>query len=126
MDENIDETGGSEGARPTFYLREDTTLILYPIPDEVLTAIMTLKVSVTSLLTGAVTETGLPRNWDVLVVQGAIMHGHIFAGDYTEARQIANFQLTAVRSAVLSLAKEEKADSRYARLNVIDSFPEDQ
>ena len=123
MDENIDEFG--TGATPTFYLREDTTLILYPIPAAVLTVIITLKVSVTSLLTGAVTETGLPRNWDVLVVQGAIMHGHIFAGDYNEARQIANFQLTAVRSAVLSLSKEEKADSRYARLNVIDSFPED-
>ncbi|KKM60409.1 hypothetical protein LCGC14_1542100 [marine sediment metagenome] len=126
MDENIDETGGSEGATPTFYLREDTTLILYPIPDAILTVIMTLKVSITSLLTSSVTSTGLPRNWDVLVVQGGIMHGHIFAGDYNEARQIANFQLTAVRSAVLTLSKEEKADSRYARLNVIDSFPEDQ
>ena len=126
MDENINETGGSEGATPTFYLREDTTLILYPIPDEILTIIMTLKVSITSLLTGAVEATGLPRNWDILVVQGATVFGHIFNGDYNEARQLANFQLTAVRSSVMTLSKEEKADSRYARLNVIDSFPEDE
>ena len=126
MDENIDETGGSEGATPTFYLREDTTLILYPIPNKILTVVMTLKISIESLLTGAVTETGLPRNWDVLVVQGAVVYGHFFAGDYNESRQAANFQITSVRSAVLNLLKEEKADSRYARLNVIDAFPEDQ
>ena len=124
MDENIDETDGT--GTPTGYLREDTTLIFNPIPDAILTIILTLKVAVTSLLTGSVTETGLPRNWDVLVVQGAIVMGHIFNGDYNEARQAANFQLTSVRSAVLNISKEEKADSRYARLNVIDSFPEDQ
>ena len=124
MDENIDESG--TGATPTFYLREDTTLIVYPIPDAILTIIITLKVSITSVLTGSVVVSGLPRNWDVLVVEGAIVFGHIFNGDYNEARQLANFQLTGVRSAVLTLSKEEKADSRYARLNVIDSFPEDQ
>ena len=124
MDENIDESG--TGATPTFYLREDTTLILYPIPDVILTIIMTLKVSITSLLTSSVEATGLPRNWDILVIQGATVFGHIFNGDYNEARQLANFQLTGVRSAVMTLAKEEKADSRYARLNVIDSFPEDE
>ena len=125
MDENVDETAG-DGGTPTGYLREDTTIIFDPIPDAILTVIMTLKVSVTSLLTGSVLATGLPRNWDVLVTQGAVVFGHFFEQDYNEARQAANFQLTGVRSAVLSLAKEEKADSRYARLNVIDEFPEDQ
>ncbi len=123
MDENIDESGGN--GTPTFYLREDTTLILYPIPDAILTMILTLKVSIESLLAGAVDETGLPRNWDILVVQGAVVFGHFFAGDYNESRQAANFQITGVRSAVLNLAKEEKADSRYARLNVIWDDPAD-
>lgn len=121
MDENINEV--STGASPTFYLREDTTLIVYPIPDAVLTMILTLKISVSTLLAGVVDETGLPRNWDVLVVQGAVVFGHFFAGDYNESRQASNFQVSAIRSAVLNIAKEEKADSRYARMNVLWEDP---
>ena len=122
FDENMDED--ADGATPERYLREDTTLILWPIPNEILTMILTSKVSVRSLADGEVEATGLPRNWDELVVEGAIVRGHFYAGDYNEARMAANFQITKVRAAVLSLAKEEKADSRYARLNVICDEPE--
>jgi hypothetical protein len=122
MDENFNET--DDKGTPTRYLREDTTIIFHPIPDAVLTAIMTLKVSIDSLLSGSVEATGLPRNWDELVVEGAIVRGHFYAGDYNEARQAANFQVQKIRSSVLNLAKEEKQDSRYARLNVIWDEPE--
>ena len=122
MDENYNERDGK--GMPTRYLREDTTLILHPIPDEILTMILTLKVSIDSLLSGSVEATGLPRNWDELVVEGAIVRGHFYAGDYNEARQAANFQITKIRSSVLNLAKEEKQDSRYARMNVIWDEPE--
>jgi hypothetical protein len=122
MDENFNEE--DDKGTPTRYLREDTTIIFHPIPDAVLTTIMTLKVSIDSLLSGSVEATGLPRNWDELVVEGAIVRGHFYAGDYNEARQAANFQVQKIRSSVLNLAKEEKQDSRYARLNVIWDEPE--
>lgn len=122
MDENFDED--SDKGTPTRYLREDTTLILHPIPDAILTMILTSKLSIESLTDGTVEATGLPRNWDELVVEGAIVRGHFYSGDYNESRMAANFQVQKVRSAVQSLAKEEKADSRYARLNVIWAEPE--
>ena len=123
VDENYDSTTDTD-ATPARYLREGNTLRVYPAPDVALTMNVTMKESVASLATSGNTATGLPRNWDILVVQGATVQGHILNGDYNEARQLANFQLTAIRSAVLNVSKETRADSRYARVNVIWDEPE--
>ncbi len=124
VDENYDSDTDVR-ATPERYLRWEDKIRVYPEPDVALTMNMTMKESVESLATGGNIATGLPRNWDELVIEGAIVRGHFYNLDYNEARQAANFQLTKIRSSVLNVSKEEKADSRYARLNVIWDDPAD-
>ncbi len=109
-------------ARPVRYLRLEHDLILQPVPDQVYTYRTTMWRTLASLEEGVVDATGLPRNWDEMVVEGAIVRGHFYNQDYTEARQAGNFQIGKVRGAELAGAKEEKFDSRYARLVVVDGF----
>lgn len=107
--------------KPTHYIRIKNTLFLWPTPDKEYPLQLTFWRSLASLLSGTVDVTGLPRNWDELVVEGAISRGHFYAQDYNLARQASDFQLTKVRGATLAKLKEEKYDSRYARLRpVID------
>lgn len=110
-------------ARPTKYYREDDKIVLHPTPDKAYTMQIRMWRTVASLLEGQVETPGLPRNWHELVIEGAIARGHFYSQDYDEARQATNFQLGKVRGAVLSIGKEEKFDSRYARVRPIDSFP---
>lgn len=122
-DENYNADSSTD-ARPERYVRRGNILWVYPAPDEALSMIVAMKESIASLASGTKEATGLPRNWDEIVVEGAISRGHFYAGDYKESREAANVQLTKIRSAVMNVSKEEKADSRYARLNVIWDEPE--
>lgn len=110
---------------PRRYFREKETITVHPTPDAAYSREITMKETVASLLDPGNLVTGLPRNWDEIVVEGAITRGHFYVQDYLLARQAENFRLGKIRSAILTQSKEEKEDSRYARLNVIWDDPED-
>jgi hypothetical protein len=111
--------------QPLSFYRRNNFLILDPVPDKVYSIEMILWKTVASLLEGAKEVTGLPQNWDEIVVVGAVTKGHFFAQDYNLARQAKDFQLGYIRSAVPTEAKEER-DSRYAGLQVIDELPNER
>lgn len=110
LDDEHNQKDSSHFGEPEFYLREENCLILYPTPgstqdgNKIELATWT---SVASLLEGQVEESGLPRNWDEMVVQGAIHRGHFYNEDYNFARQAVNFQVAQIRSTVPVESKEE-------------------
>ena len=118
-----DGTITSPNGVPCSYFRENDALIIWP-PASSQEAGRPLKVffkqSIESLMEADDT-TGLPRNWDELVVMGAVSRGHFFGKSYTEARESRNFQAGIVRSTVATGTKEEE-DSRYAGLRVARSW----
>jgi hypothetical protein len=118
IDENFADTNKTI---PTRYLREGTTLILYPIPgpdEDGLTLSISLLESIESILAGTKDTTGLPRNWDEIVVNGAIWRGHFYHGNIDKAIGAVNLHSRSVRDAVPTRKKED-ADFRYARLEVL-------
>jgi len=110
---------------PRFYLREGEILTVYPTPgptEDGLTISLTGKEGIASMVSGTKEVTGLPRNWDDLVVMGAVTLGHYYAQDYREARESMTIQTALIRSTVPTLAKEEQ-DARYAGLDVQEGPP---
>lgn len=120
-DENVQLSSDAE-TQPTKYLREGDCVFFNVDPDDAYLVEIGLQEGVESLVEGTTETTGLPRNWDELVVQGAIWKAHYFAEDYNRAEQAANFQVGGVRQAVLQVTKEE-SDSRYAGLGVLWEEP---
>jgi len=119
-----DGSSNDPSGEPTQFLREGNTLIIWPPPsstevDMVLS--LALKESVASLSGGSDT-TGLPRNWDELVVMGAIARGHLFNNDHDKARESRDFQVGITRSTVPTESKELE-DNRYAGLDVAYERP---
>ena len=113
-------------ATPEKFMREHTFLILEPTPDtddNGLTLSITVLEDVTSLAESSNETTGLPRNWDELVVKGAIERGHFFNEDYDLARLAHNFVVSGIRESVPVISKEER-DSRHAGLDVLWDLPE--
>lgn len=124
FDNNVDQD--DDEGWPQRYLRENKTLTIWPPPDSEADGEnleLALRTSVASLAAGADT-TGLPRNWDEILLHGAIWRAWKSFGDYAQAQQAYNFQIGLIRNATPTEAKEER-DSRYARLDVIWEFPEE-
>ncbi|MEE8113331.1 MAG: hypothetical protein V3T23_03145 [Nitrososphaerales archaeon] len=112
---------------PNKYFRENLILTIYPTPgadQNALTLSLTAKKSIASIVDGSNDATGLPRNWDELVVMGAVARGHFWNSDYDKAMDSRNFQVGIVRSTVPTQSKEEE-DSRYAGLDIADRRPTD-
>ena len=114
-----DDPDPEKYAIPTKYVRINQTIFLWPTPDDLYPMQIIYWRALASLLAGTVDTTSLPRNWDELVVEGAIVRGHFYAQDYNLARQASDMQTSKVRGAVLSQNKEEKFDSRWARMHAI-------
>ena len=109
--------------RPEYYVRRDDLIRLWPVPDDVYTIRVLLLRSLDTMVYLSVEQTGLPREWDELTVEGAITRGHYYNQDYKLAQQAENFRVMKVRTAQSTLAKEEE-DSRYAGLIVQHEAPE--
>jgi len=108
--------------RPEMYLRRDETIVFFPIPDKAYTASVYFKKTLKSLKYREIEALNFPREWDEIVVEGAITRGHYYAQDYTLAQQAEDFRVSHVRTAVPVEGKEEE-DSHYAGLNVQWSDP---
>lgn len=118
-----DASSKSISGPPEQYLREGNTLTVWPPPSsdengKVLN--LALKESVENISSGN-TATGLPRNWDELVVFGAIARGHMLNSDYDKAREMRTLQVGITRSTVPTESKEE--DNRWAGLDVAYGRP---
>lgn len=111
---------------PERYLREGDKLTLYPIPgtDEIgLDLHIFLRESLASLVEGSNEATGLPRNWDELVIQGAISRAQFYGGDMSAALTISNFQRSKVQETIKDDEKTDN-DSHVAGLQVLWDWPE--
>lgn len=120
---------GAEGeekhrAAPERYVRFRDIIYFHPIPDKVYQIRLAFWRTIASLVEGTVDTTNLPRNWQEIVVEGAITRGHYYHEDYSAAQQADNFRVGHERSAALAKDKEER-DNKFARLRVIDEFPDE-
>ena len=106
-----------ERAIPRYYLRRDDSIVLWPVPDEVYTMRLFYLKTLQAILVGSVEILNFPREWDELVVEGAVTRGHYYRQDYQLARESENFRVAKLRTASTTHAKEEE-DSRYAGLVV--------
>jgi len=109
---------------PERYLRDGDVLTLWPPPDEDIdgnTLRLALKESVANI---ASSGTGLPRNWDMIILQGAIALGHNLMQDYDLRDKAENFKISKIRATVTTESKEEE-DSRFAGLEVAWDRPKD-
>lgn len=111
-------------AQPTRYMREDDCLFFNCDPDVAYVVELSMEEGVASIVEGTNEGTGLPRNWDELVVQGAIVRGQFYNEDYQRAQQASNFQTGGIRQTVLNSAKKDK-DNSTARLAVLWDDPND-
>ncbi len=121
LDDNFDD---SDLGQPEKYLREGNVLTLFPIPDTDQSGLafdIMAKESIADI-SGANPATGLPRNWDEIVVMGAIWRGHFAAQDYDQARESMSLQVSLIRSTVPTVAKEER-DSQQAGLSILWDTP---
>jgi hypothetical protein len=119
-----DATSNSPSGPPEQYLREGVVLTIWPPPssdEDAKVLQIALKESVASLSGGSDT-TGLPRNWDELVVYGAIARGHFLNNDYDKAREARDFEVGITRSTVPTESKEAE-DARWAGLDVAYGRP---
>lgn len=100
---------------PSRFVRMDESIILHPVPDKVYRLRVYFLKTLKSIVSGTVEQINLPRGWNLMVVQGAIGHGHFFMQDYNLTNQAEAIQARKINSAVAISVKEE-TNSRYARL----------
>lgn len=116
-------TASTFRGRPEYYVRRNETIRLWPVPDDVYTLRIFYLRTLETMQYLSVEETGLPREWDELTVEGAITRGHYYNQDYNLAQQAENFRVMKIRTAQSTHAKEEE-DSRFAGLVVQWDSPE--
>lgn len=110
---------------PTRYIREADTLTLHPVPSQELELELHFRQGVESLTKSSVTVTGLPRNWDEIVIAGAVWRGLKAHGAPLERIQTAVQTTSILIRSAKSVEEKETKDARWARLNVIWDHPED-
>ena len=101
-------------AIPTNYYREESTIYLFPTPDDEYT--FTLKYNKTLADLESDTETpDVPRVWEEIILFGAVWRGYLRRGDHPRAMEYRNIMVNLVNSTE-SVESKEEADSQDARL----------
>lgn len=86
---------------PTHYSRRNDDFILYPVPDDTYTIRVKYRATLSDIQTSG---TSLPREWDEVILYGAIYRGFMLRGDFNRA---------------------DKAEAKYATmLNMLDTDEE--
>lgn len=109
---------------PTKYLRENNKITLFPVPTGEWEMVLHFRQSVASLAEGQVETTGLPRNWDEIVISGAVWRG-LKAQNRYEEMNIAMGVTGRLINMATPVEEKEERDSRFARVQVIHEFPDD-
>ena len=103
---------------PAKYNREGNVLYIWPPAETSLSGnVLTLAMK-EGLASIAASGTGLPKNWDGIILQGAIAWGHNLLQDYDLRDKAENWKISKIRATVTTKSKEQK-DSRYAGLQPI-------
>lgn len=108
---------------PEYYLRRNDLIVFWPVPDDAYTVRAFYRIGITEMVYLSQEETGLPREWDEICVEGAITRAHYYEQDYNLAQQAENFRVQKIRTMQDVPAKEEE-DSRFAGLIVQWDEPE--
>jgi len=106
-----DETTG----KPTHYARRNTEFILHPCPDDE----YTIRFKYLQTLEDVQTEgSGLPRQWDEVILYGAVYRGFLLRGDLNRAAQFQQIQANLINS-IPSDTEKELEDVRYSGFQTI-------
>ena len=114
-------SGADYYAQPERYLREADLLILWPTPDDTVDGNalkISLREGIANIVKGTKDTTGLPRQWDELVVEGAITRGHYYRQDYDLSTATMNIQSRKI-SKIEKDREKGNVDMHRARLSVI-------
>jgi hypothetical protein len=126
LDEWDIEAGADESderAIPEIWMRWNNILRIWPSPDKAYLIRISMMRNLPLLLSGTVDATGIPAEWDEILVKMAIAKGHFFNEDYELEQQAGNSVVGAIRNATLVRTKEEE-DMRYAGVEVLHDRPE--
>ncbi len=111
-------------AKIEYYLREGNVLTIWPPPNDTIdgnTIRIALKESIASMANTSDT-TRLPRNWDQVVLKGAVELGHFLNQDYNDEAAVANSKIRTERGLITTESKEE-SDSHHSGLDVLWDAP---
>jgi hypothetical protein len=120
-DENRDD---DDLGLPNRYMREAEVLTVHPACDTT-NAGNNLEITIKESMAGFLLSTDtsqLPRNWDKIILYGAVEFGHFLNQDYGKAEQVGNRKIGMIRGIVETSSKEDE-DNRYAGVDVITEFP---
>lgn len=102
-----DETADYNRGFPTHYVREGCMFRLYPTPNEGWTVTLRRLITLDDLADDNLTS-GLPQEWNEIIVFGAIWRAFIDIGDFARANQVKSHQITLINSTVPTQSKEER------------------
>jgi hypothetical protein len=114
VEQVYDEDEDSRGF-PTHYYRRNGFIRLHPTPDDEYTLNIFYRQEVSSIDTDS-TATGLPRNWDEIVVAGAIARGYINLGDWIRSNAAESRYHTLIGKRTPTKAKEAKDENAGLRI----------
>jgi hypothetical protein len=101
-------------AMPTNYFREESTIYLYPTPDDVYTFTLKYDKTLADLVNDADAPT-IPNIWWEIILYGATWRGYIRRGDMPRKDEFRAIQINLINSTEPKESKEE-GDSQEARL----------
>lgn len=105
--------------QPNLYYRNGSDLILYPVPDQPYTIKAQMLLSLADLASGNYPD--IPREWDELVLYGAVWRVFLETGDVLRADYFVNHQTRLINNTVPVQSKEETDFTRTAKLRTPDS-----
>ena len=109
----------SEFGKPQKYYREGANFKFWPTPDKVY--LITIKYwTLLADLSDSHTTTGLPRNWDEILLAGATYRGYYKLGDIVRAERLSNLHAKLLNEAVPVESKEER-DYHHAGIEVMQN-----
>ncbi len=101
--------------RPTHYSRRGDDLIFYPNPDAAYTVRVKLRATLVDIQSSG---TELPREWDEVILMGAVYRGYFLRGDINRSEKFRVEWMSLVNSLPTDEEKEME-DVRYSSFKVI-------
>lgn len=101
-------------AQPELYYRYNSDIVLYPVPDQAYTITVQMLMTLSDLATGNYPD--VPREWDEIILYGAVWRVFIETGDVERADSFVNHQARLINNMVPVKSKEESDYTRTAKL----------
>lgn len=101
-------------SQPALYYRSNADLVIYPVPDQAYTISVQMLLSLADLATGNYPD--IPREWDEIILYGAVWRVFLETGDTLRADYYVNHQARLINNTVPVQSKEESDYTRTAKL----------